>query len=627
MSENKPPHPTVQIPNIKLEPFEKNVYTHQYEEAGTMLIEMLKKLRVGAQYIGYPTDSASMHKLHTRMAAAVFALMADPQFELSAEGFIRLCPEHFTMDFLFRASAFDSSDHMLPQIADVKDAAHPDQLSFGDPIKLIKFLLTYSLRSGFALRFRETFSKNPQILYPLYIGMLSHLVTVDAVAQAKREDLLTMPEIFEDIMMTDPMLPMLADAYMYTSYGIGPKRHAFKAVAHRLCAKMMEAHAVSLPSEAELKSRRENLPAKPVMVIPLDWFTSLHAMYRCWVPAIRQLRKHFKLIAFSQPSAIDDMAKREFDEWHEVPVENIALSDIIKRINVLKPDIIYYPSVGMTLWWIVAASLRIAPIQVMTLGHPSSSFSSAMDYVIGDAGTFVDQSLFSERIVELPEGSLFHFDMRPDAEFPPLLGRLPDPEVVRIAIPAMVCKLSSPFMNTLKKIRETAKTKVEFHFFPNMTGIILFQTAREIRAWLPDAFIYERNAYNQYLQFMNRCDMALCTFPFGGTNSNIDSMKLGLPLVAMERNEPFERFDAIMLRKVGMPDWCITTDEDGYLESAVRMIDNHSERLALRDYLLNAPLEDIFFKKCDDQHFGNAMVHLYKNHEVIVDSGERWIKL
>ena len=146
MTENKPEHPTVQIQNVKLEAFEKAVYTHQYEEAGQMLLDYMRKLRTGAVYIGYPMDQAIMSKLHTRMAAAVFTLMVDPAFELSAEGFANLCPEHFIMDMLFRASAFDNSDHMLPQIADVPDPAHPEQLSFNDPIKLIKFLLTYSMR-------------------------------------------------------------------------------------------------------------------------------------------------------------------------------------------------------------------------------------------------------------------------------------------------------------------------------------------------------------------------------------------------------------------------------------------------------------------------------------------------
>jgi hypothetical protein len=423
---------------------------------------------------------------------------------------------------------------------------------------------------------------------------------------------------------------MLADAYMYTSYGIGAQRHELKAVIHSLCARMITSHGTPLPNKNTLLNRRSLVYAvdrKPLMVICLDWFTSLHAMYRCWAPAIRQLRKHFRLIAFSQASAIDELSKKEFDEWHLVKAENIVLSDVIAEIVALKPDVIYYPSVGMTLWWIVTASLRLAPVQVMTLGHPSSSFSPEMDYVIGDAGTFADPALFGERIVELPEGALFHFDMRPDAEFPAILGRLPNPEVLRIAVPAMVCKLTAEFMHTLREIKDKSTVPLEFHFFPNMTGLIMHQTAREIRDWLPGAFIYERTAYNQYLVYLNNCDVHLGTFPFGGTNSNIDSMKLGLPLVVMEGAEPFERVDAIMLRKVGLPEWCIAHSKEEYVAAAVRMIQEHAERLGLREFLLAAPIEDVFFNRCENEHFGNAMLHLYKNHEAIQASTERWVKL
>jgi hypothetical protein len=199
--------------------------------------------------------------------------------------------------------------------------------------------------------------------------------------------------------------------------------------------------------------------------------------------------------------------------------------------------------------------------------------------------------------------------------------------VVKIAVPAMVCKLNANFMRVLKRIRETAKTPTEFHFFPNMTGLILHQTAKELREWVPGAYAYERTAYNQYLIYLNRCDVHLGTFPFGGTNSNIDSMKLGLPLVVMEGAEPFERMDAIMLRKIGLPEWCVAQTEDEYVAAAVRMIDDHAERIRLREFLLNAPIEEVFFSKCDDQHFGNAMLHLYKNHEAIQASTERWVKL
>ena len=471
------------------------------------------------------------------------------------------------------------------------------------------------------------FKKSPQILFPLYVGMLAHLMTLAHTAQERREMLHTLSGSFDDVQMQDNALPMLADAYMYTSYGLGPRRHEFKGLVHRLCARMIAQHNVALPTKDQLLNRRLKHPAKPVMVIPLDWFTSLHAMYRCWVPAIRQLRQHFRLIAFSQPSAIDEHSKKEFDEWHEVKPENIVLSEVIEQICALKPDIIYYPSVGMTLWWIVAASLRLAPIQVMTLGHPSSSFSPAMDYVIGDAGTFVDPALFSERIVELPAGLLFHFDMRPDAEFPPLPEKSLTPDVVRIAIPAMVCKLTGNFMRVLREIKNKSPVPVEFHFFPNMIGVILHQTAREIRDWLPNSLIYERSDYAQYLIHLSRCDVHLGTFPFGGTNSNIDSMKLGIPLIVMEGKEPFERMDPIMLRKVGLPEWTICHSEEEYIAAGVRMIENHSERLALRRYLLDAPMDEIFFKKCEDQHFGNAMVHLYKNHEAIQASEERWLKL
>jgi predicted O-linked N-acetylglucosamine transferase (SPINDLY family) len=264
----------------------------------------------------------------------------------------------------------------------------------------------------------------------------------------------------------------------------------------------------------------------------------------------------------------------------------------------------------------------------MTLGHPSSSQSAYIDYVIGDAGTFADPALFTERIVELPAGSLFNFTMRPDAEFPELRDpTLAVPDVVKIAVPAMLCKLNARFLGVLQRIKQNSSVPLEFHFFPNMIGLQLHQTAREIRNWLPEAFVYERNQYNQYLTFLNACDISLCTFPFGGTNSNIDSMKMALPLVAMEGREPFERFDAIMLRKIGWPEWCIAHTDEEYEAAVLRLIDDHGERWDLRQKLIGTDLDRIFFSPCPNNNFARAFDHIYANHEAIQAGKERWIKL
>jgi len=605
-------HPMTEIQNIQLEAFEAAVYSRDREQATLLLVDCLRKLKTGAVFIGYSTNWEVVQLCCTRFCAAVVSMLADPEYFITEDGLALLGTEHGAMDLVFRASHFGTSDHLLPQIT--KDPSEREQakIAFKDPGALLKYLVTYSLRSFFMLNFEETFKRAPQLLFPLYLGMLSHLLTLNQQAQDRFEQLVGLHGIFKDVELPDITLPVMTDVYMYSSYSTRPDRHELKKTVMTILGNMMHLRVPNLPGEKELHRLKNK--ARPTIVIPLEWFTSLHAMYRCWAPAIRQLRKRFRLVAVSQASAVDEESKKEFDKWLEVPTDHVSFDKLVSMITAERPDMVFYPSIGMAPWFVALASVRLAPIQFMTLGHPATSGSKMIDYVIGDAGTFTDPELFTERIIELPEGALFNFVMRPDAEFPTAEVKELEPAVVRIAVPAMLCKLNARFMKVCQRIQQEAKIKTEFHFFPNMVGLTMHQTGRELREWLPGAYIYERMDYNTYLRFLQTCDIHLSTFPFGGTNSNIDSMKLGIPLVCMEGREPFERFDAMMYRKAALPEWLIAHTDDEYVTAAVRLVEDHDERLRLRKQLLRTDLESVFFTLDVGNRFGSAVEWLYENH-------------
>ena len=573
---------TTAVHNVQLETFEKAVYAHDYEEASKLLLDSLRKLKAGAAFIGYPTTLEAMVPLYTRYCAAVFALLADPQYVLTQEGFDAVAGENAIIDLLFRCSVFGTSDHMLPQFAADPTEKDTNKIKFKDSVGLLKYLITYSLRSGFRMNFEKAFADNPQLTFALYIGMLTTMLATSKDAHARREELLGLHTLFSGVNLSDRFLSPMSDAYMYCSYATRQDKHALKRTIHSLYAKMMADNGFH-ESKFDKRKARE----KPVVLVPVEWFTSLHAMYRCYAPLIRQLRTKFKVVGMGRPHSVDDLSKKEFDGWYEIPEERIILSKVVAHIKTINPDVIYYPSIGMDLVWVALSSIRLAPVQVMTLGHPASSQSPAIDYVITEDGDIGDPALFSETIVPLPRGSLFRFVMRPDAELPIPFTEA-HPAVLRLAVPAMVLKLSAPFMETLREIASKAEErghKVEFHFWPNMIGTVLHQTAKELREWLPNALIYERSQYNEYMRQLQRCHIQLGTFPFGGTNSNIDSMLLGLPLVCMEGMEPHERFDATMQRRAGTPEWLIAHTKEEYVDAALRLIENGDERVAISQYL------------------------------------------
>lgn len=627
-----PPPGIVMFHHVSLEQFEKAVYCREYEQASQLLLQALRRMKLGGEFIGYASVPALRTILYTRFCAAIVALLADPNFSISQEGFDHFASEHAIMDVAFRQSVFGTSDHLLAQMSsNPTDPTDATKLQVTNGPALVKFLLTYSMRSSFELNFEETFGKAPQVVFSLWAGMLSALLTLSPKAQDRHEKLLRMHTMFADVVPSAAVLPSLSDAYMYTSYSLASDKHDTKATIHRLFARFLDHHKVPMPRVDKVLGRRKvkDRRDKPVILVCTEWFGSQHAMYRCYAPIVRQLRERFHLVGMSRASDIDDAGKAEFDEWREVKGENLVLADLIAEVAGIAPDMIYYPSLGMALWWVMLASIRLAPIQFMTLGHPASSRSPCIDYVVCEDGAIGDPALFSEKIVTMPFGSA-RYVMRTDTTLPETLHE-DSPEVVRVAVPAMLCKLNARFMAALQRINiavtgrqgggiggPSPAPRVEFHFFINMGGANLHQAAAEIREYIPNALIYERAHYSAYMTNLRRCHLHLGTFPFGGTNSNVDSMLLGIPVLAMEGMEPHERFDAMQLRHAGLGDSLVLHDMDGYVARAVELITDHARRELLRDRLRAMDIGALFFGEPPPHAVGGfltAVETIFEQHE------------
>jgi hypothetical protein len=611
--------PIVTVENVPLEQFESLVYSRQHEEAGRELLRILKRLKVGGEFAGHPVSDETRPRLYTRLASAITALMADPQFQLSQEGFDLLAVEHATFNAVFVASAFGNSDHLLRQFG-VPDADEPNRLHFSSPQNIVKLLLAYSLESELELDFEEIFRAAPRLALPAFLGMLAHIIVLSPAAHRRREKLLTLGPLFEQVELGEHMLAAVSDAYMYCSYATAEGKHdikrSFNKMMRRLIEKQIEIPA--LPAGRKIRKR-------PTILVPIEWFTSLHAMYRCYAPSIRQLRDKFRLVMIGRSSEMDAVSKQLFDDVIEIDAGNVSLADIVGHIRRVAPDIIYYPSLGMATWWVALSTVRLAPIQIATMGHPASPKSEAIDYVIADPMCPGDPSCFDE-IVVIRERS-FPFVMRQDASIPAASPR-EHPQMLRVAVPSMACKLNAPFLATLQRIAMACGRPLEFHFFPNMVGMTWYQITKEIRRWLPGAVVHPRSDYNQYLQWMTACDLHLSTFPFGGTNSNIDSMHLGIPMVALEGLEIHAQTDAGMIRMAGLPESLVSYHPQEYERIALRVIESDAERLGLARQLLDSDIDARFMSASmenGNEDFLDIFSLLYAQHEKILSCGERWL--
>jgi hypothetical protein len=285
---------------------------------------------------------------------------------------------------------------------------------------------------------------------------------------------------------------------------------------------------------------------------------------------------------------------------------------------------IFWLSVGMRHWGPVLANFRLAPIQFAGLGHSASTFCDTIDYYFTEEGYVGDPSLLSEQLVLLPDDSLI-FEKSPHYEpLAPSIRETATP--LRVALPSNLLKLNPHFIGVLRRIREKARRPIQFRVFPNVSGLELIATKRVFERHLPGSIVHPVMPYHAYLARLNECDVNLSPFPFGGLHSVVDSLRQGVPVVALEGLDLHARTDSMLLRRLGMPEWLIAQDEDAYIAAALRVIDHDAERVALSRQALALDIDRVLFGDGSTalrRDVVDAVWWIYQNHEAIKASGRK----
>lgn len=618
--------PTMQLRHAHLEELEGAIYQRKDGAAG-LVVDALNRLKTGAEFRGHLMTDEHRTILYTRLAAAIGAFLADPGNEFSEEGYGAWCAHYPTLQAVFECSALEVSDYLAWALASNPQAPRVDQLIYEDPAALAKWLLAYNLNSTLDLDIEKVYRQAARTLFPLWAAQCSTQVVLTGNASLRRQKLLELADAFEDIQVPDEALAPLADVFMYCSYATHPGKHAVKQVISRIFAKAI-ARKIPLPTERELEERRRAAlasPKKPTCVVPIEWFNSFHAMYRCYAPLVEQLSEKFRLVAIAREQELDATAKAHFDKVIPFPGDRVVVEDFVRLVLEARPDVIYYPSVGMALQWVALASVRLAPVQVFTLGHPATTGSDAMDYAVVEPGAVANPDLMAERLVVLPPRSTTKFLNRPDFLMPPRPDPRPLDQPLPVAIPAMSAKVNPVFLEALAKIEQASTRPIEWQFFANALGATHHQFQKHVGRWLKRAVVHPRMAYPEYQVRLGICELSLSTFPFGGTNSVVDALQIGVPVVALDGDEPHSRFDGILLRYAGLDGFVVQTVDD-YVALVKWLAEDPALLAKARQKVADAGIEKEFYSPHEGDAsgaFARAIWHVFRNHEAIVASGAR----
>lgn len=595
-------------PVFSLGRFESVCYARKHEAAAREFVALLSMLdrNYGGLDVGFHAQpTASMMgtdqdpHIINRMCSALSALFSDPAFSLSFDGYRQMLYFHRWIATLFAASSFRNADHILRALNIKGPNARAVEVNNRD---LAKFCLLYTPNSEIPMNMEALWQSDRHLATALACALLSPRFLGTAAAHDKREVLLQwLPPKLDEIEDLNVLpIGVLHDVYMHCSYADTPKRHAIKAPINRLVRKKLVEQGFK---DVEGSPRVRAPGEKPLMLVILEWFSGSHSIYRTHSASIKAARERFRVVGIGHAGQVDELGKAVFDEYVEVVGETVSF--VRAKAQELRPDIVYYPAFGMFPHSIYLTNLRLAPVQVVSYGHPATSMSPVIDYFVLPEDWVGDPACFSEKLLPVPKAAM---PFVPSAQSSTYKAQLREhPNVVNVAIAATTMKLNPGFIEALVRIRREAGRPVNFHFFMGAARGLVYLEARDfILRYLPDALVHPIMPYAAYMELINGCDLYLNPFPFGNTNGIVDVTALGLVGVCKTGPEVLEHIDEALFTRIGVPDWLVAKSNDEYVKAALRLINDDALRLSLRRTLIEKAAVNEFYRG-QPELFGQAL--------------------
>ena len=294
--------------------------------------------------------------------------------------------------------------------------------------------------------------------------------------------------------------------------------------------------------------------------------------------------ERFELVVFSLADRADAetaCARAKSDVFVGGPR---ALSQWVTAMREQNCEILLYPAVGLDPMALKLASLRLAPVQINTWGHPDTSGLPTLDYYVS-ADCFEPahaQDHYSEQLVLLP-----HLGNR----IQPLARKSIDPGFAAMNIdferPVLVCP-GSPFKyqpandHLIVDIARKAPDAQLVFFRPSgaaLANLLQVRITKEFEAAGLNVMDHVRFVrwlnLNEFHCLLRRADVLLDTIGFSGYNTAVQAIECGLPVVTREGRFLRGRLASGVLRRMDLQELIVQTEAE-YVDLVVRLVtDRH----------------------------------------------------
>ena len=357
----------------------------------------------------------------------------------------------------------------------------------------------------------------------------------------------------------------------------------------RLCARLMgawfETQGFSFPDRT-----RSRTPIRVGFVSQYFWNHSVwNAIVKGW---FRKLdRERFALYAFYLGSRQDeetDLARSLSAHFEQ---GGRGLRQWAQAIIDQQPDVLIYPEIGMDPMTLQLASLRLAPVQAVSWGHPETTGLPTIDYYLSaeDMEPLKAQEHYSERLVALPHLGCYYEPVKSVPTAPDLAKMGIDPGRPILLCPGMPFKYEPRFDWVLAEIALRAERCQLVFFVPETESL-----AEKLRERLDAAFAARGLDFEDFGVFISwqsgpafdgllrRADVYLDTIGFSGFNTAMQAVERGTPIVTREGRFMRGRLASAILKRIGLEE-LVAASEEQYVQIALKLIRDEPYRARIRE--------------------------------------------
>jgi predicted O-linked N-acetylglucosamine transferase (SPINDLY family) len=312
-----------------------------------------------------------------------------------------------------------------------------------------------------------------------------------------------------------------------------------------------------------------------------------HAITKGWVHQFDRTR--FVLAGFNLGPPPDEESSKAVSGLAHFAQGPRDLPQWLQAIQAWRPDVLIYPEIGMEPVALKLASLRLAPVQAVSWGHPETTGLPSMDYYLSADGLEPPgaQAHYSEKLVLLPHLGSF-FEQR---RFAPAVAEGEDggddPAVPMLLCAGVPFKYAPQNDRVLVEIaRRLEKCRLVFFMHPNR------EQSEKLSHRLASAFGAQGLNSERYVTFvpwlskprfhrmLARATLLLDTIGFSGFNTALHAVGRGLPIVAWEGRFMRGRFASGILDRMGLRELVVASQQD-YIALAVRLATDAGYRAAM----------------------------------------------